>query len=74
MMRGWRCASRNERCGRFRRIFPSPHAFTYRQFFEEVRPLNELLADHMFHLTAVVRVAVGRACVSHLPSVCRGAC
>ena len=46
---------RNERSGRFRRIFPSAHAFTYRPFFEETRPLNDLLADHLFHLTALVR-------------------
>ena len=51
---------RNERSGRFRRIFPSAHAFTYRPFFEETRPLNDLLADHLFHLTALVRTQATR--------------
>ena len=46
----WWC--RNARCGHFRRIFPSPNAYTYRRFFEEARPLNDLLADHLFHVTA----------------------
>ena len=37
-----------DRCrGRFKRVFPSVDGFMYRQFFDEVRPLNELMNQYM---------------------------
>jgi len=62
-----RSSCRDERSGAFRRIFPSAQAYTYRKFFEEVRPLNDLLADHLFHITA--QVGVAHAMVSPAPDV-----
>ena len=37
-----------ERCkGNFQRIFPSTDGFMYRQFYDDVRPLNELMNQYM---------------------------
>ena len=37
-----------DRCrGGFERVFPSVDGFMYRQFFDELRPLNELMNQYL---------------------------
>lgn len=42
------------RRGRFVRVFPSQRSYMYKPFFAEPRPLNDVLADHLFHVAARV--------------------
>lgn len=59
----------NERRGRYIRIFPNANAYAYLPFFEGVRPLNKVVADHMFRVTAAASAQRDeRGGVAPLPS------